>query len=419
MCDRTRRQVLQYAALGGMVGLAGCDSLPGTSTTESTPTGGPSQVQKLAPEDADSGDLFGGVVELSGDTALFGMPADNTEGGTNAGSAYVFSRTDGSWQQEAELVPDDGNEEDLFGSAVALGTDTALVGARRDGDQHGYDTGSVYAFSRANGSWRQEAKFVPEDGGNQFGYDIALEGDTALVITGQNHEVYEFRRSGGSWTERSKVALDRESSTPIFTTVELSGDTAVVGTGGEDSENGEVTGSAYVFSRANGSWQQEARLLPDDGHRLDEFGEAVALDGDVALIGAKNVDTSQAENAGAAYVFTRSGGSWEQTTKLVADDGEQYDGFGTAVALGEDVTFVGAPTDHNDNGGDAGTVYVFSRADDSWSREAELIADDGDESDRFGESVAVDGDTLVAGANTDEDPNGRRGGSAYVFELSQ
>ena len=165
-----------------------------------------------------------------------------------------------------------------------------------------------------------------------------------------------------------------------------------------------------------GGWSQQVKLTPDDGDPIDSFGSSVTLDGARALVGAYGDEDPNGDDAGSAYVFERTNGSWTQQAKLIPDDGDADDLFGDAVALDGGTALVGAPWDEDPNGDSAGSAYVFERSNGSWAQQAKLAPDDGDAEDNFGSSVTLDGDGALVGANGDEDPNGANAGSAYVFE---
>jgi hypothetical protein len=321
-------------------------------------------------------------------------------------------------EQEAKLVPSDGAAEDLFGASVALDGDTALIGAVLD-DDNGSESGSVYVFTRTSDVWTEQAKLLPSDGadGDSFGNAVALDGDTAVIgaaFDTDNGEdsgsAYVFTRIGGGWTEQAKLLpADGVASDHFGRAVALDGDTAVIGT----FENSSLDpGSAYVFTRIGGVWTEQAKLLPSDGDVQDFFGAAVAVDGDTALIGAFHHDGNGFE-AGATYVFTRAGGVWTEQAKLMPADGAEYDRFGNAVALEGDTALIGAIED-SDNSSGSGSAYVFTRTGGVWTERAKLLPADGDSEDYFGCDVALDGDAAVIGAYLDED-NGYHSGSAYVF----
>lgn len=159
------------------------------------------------------------------------------------------------------------------------------------------------------------------------------------------------------------------------------------------------------------------KLAAEDGDADDGFGWTIALDGDTALIGASGDDDPNGKGAGAAYVFERSNGRWEQQAKFAAGDGDAEDGFGVSVALASETALVGAPFDEDPNGTKAGSAYVFERSTGGWEQQAKLAAEDGDSEDGFGTSVALTGRTGLVGAPGDDDPNGKYAGAAYVFTV--
>lgn len=185
---------------------------------------------------------------------------------------------------------------------------------------------------------------------------------------------------------------------------------ALVGAPGDDSL-GNGAGAAYVFEQTGATWVRVAKLTASDAAEYDTFGSAVAISGDVAVVGAPSHD-GQAVDAGAAYVFERADGVWTEVIQLTASDGADCDGFGRSVAISGDMLVVGA--DGNDEQGfDAGAAYMFQRVDGVWTPAGKLTASDGTDGDAFGVAAAISGSTLVIGAYRNA---GGSPGSAYVFE---
>jgi len=196
--------------------------------------------------------------------------------------------------------------------------------------------------------------------------------------------------------------------------VAISGDSVVVGAN-LDGDAGTESGSAYVFIRSGITWTQQAKLTADDAAAGEQFGGAVAISGDSIVVGAFRDDDAGTES-GSAYVFTRSGITWTQQAKLTASDAAGDNQFGISVAVSGNSVVVGANED-DDDGPNSGSAYVFTRSGIVWSEEAKLTASDADVNDQFGTSVAILGDSVVVGANFD-DGIGTRSGSAYVFTRS-
>jgi len=380
------------------------------------------QQAKLLPTDGMANGRFGFSATLSGDTALVGAIYDDDQGEAS-GSVHVFVHSGGAWSHQAKLLPTDGEAGDEFGTSVALSGDTALIGAASDDDQ-GDNSGSAYVFVRSGGAWSQQAKLLPNDGEatDSFGNSIGVSGDTALVgARGDDDQgdssgsAYVFVRSGGAWSQQTKLLPNDGEAIDFFgNSVGVSGDTALVGAY-YDGDQGLASGSAYVFVRSGGAWSQQAKLLPNDGAETDFFGTSVTLSGETALVGAKG-DDDQGDSSGSAYVFVRSGGAWSQQAKLLPNDGEAADVFGTSVALSGETALVGAHGD-DDQGTDSGSAYLFVRSGGAWSQLAKLLPNDLVVDDLFGTSVALSGETALVVALADDD-QGTDSGSAYVFGLN-
>ena len=323
----------------------------------------------------------------------------------------------------AKLTAADGDADDYFGFSVALDAGVAVIGAWGDGD-NGSNSGSAYVYEQqADGTWQQVAKLTADDGGvyDEFGWSVALDAGVAVIGANRNDgngefsgSVYVFeQQADGTWQQIAKLTADDGASSDWFgISVATSGGVAVIGASGDD-DNGESSGSAYVFEQqADGTWQQIAKLTADDGASIDSFGSKVATSDGIAVIGALG-DDDNGESSGSAYVYVQQGdGTWQQVAKLTADDAAMDDRFGTSVAIDGDVAVIGAYHD-DDN---SGSAYVYEQqVGGTWQQVAKVTADDGAIDDYFGRSVAVSGGVAVIGAYQDDD-NGPDSGSAYVFD---
>ncbi|MGE4650642.1 MAG: hypothetical protein AAEJ53_07135, partial [Myxococcota bacterium] len=229
---------------------------------------------------------------------------------------------------------------------------------------------------------------------------------------------YVFTRTGAEWSQQQKLlASDPEASDSFGYAVGISGNTAIVsGHGGDD--NGGQSGSAYVFTETDGVWSEQQKLLPDDGMASDSFGFSVGISGNTAIVGADLDDHDGGSDAGSAYVFTRSGGTWSQQQKLLADDGAAGDNFGWSVSISDDMAIVGAVGDDYLGANYSGSAYEFKRnRSGSWTQVAKLSAPDraGGE-DKTGIAVAIEAGTAILGAREAE-PFGSWSGAAYAFVL--
>jgi len=329
------------------------------------------------------------------------------------------SCTKSDWSEMKKLLASDGATDAIFGTTVSLDGDTALIGAPL-GNGNEVLSGSAYVFTRTGTTWTQQQKLIASDGiaFNEFGCSVSLSGDTALIGAREWSSApgfgsaYVFTRTGTTWTQQQKlIASDGAPMDQFGNAVALSGDTALIGAPYDD-DHGSVSGSAYVFIRTGNTWTQQTKLIASDGYTNDEFGKSVSLSGDTALIGAW-MDDALGTNSGSAYVFTRTGTTWTQQQKLIASDGAPDERFGWSVFISGDTALIGAWLD-DDNGADSGSAYVFIRTGNTWTQQTKLIASDGVAGDWFGSSVSLDGDTALIGAYKDDD-NGQDSGSAYVF----
>lgn len=197
--------------------------------------------------------------------------------------------------------------------------------------------------------------------------------------------------------------------------VAVSDGTALVGAPRDEASTGSDTGGAYVFDRTESGWTQRAKLVAPDGDSGDKFGRSVAVENTTALIGAVGDEAKTGSTAGVAYLFERTANRWTVTDVLDPSTVDAADGFGVAVDLSGGRALVGAYGDERHEEF-AGAVYVFERTGTAWTQQTTLGAADGDHLDHFGWSVALEGHTALVGAPTDEDPDGKRSGSAYVFD---
>ncbi len=402
------------------------------------------QQAKLIAGDGAAGDALGYSLSIFGETALIGaQSADVTGAGTNDGAAYVLVRDPdrGTWAQQAKLVTSDSATGDLAGFAVSLFADTALVSAHAADPGGIAQAGAAYVFARnpSQGTWAQQAKLVAGDGmtGDLFGRAVALSGDTALIGANlvdagglaNSGAAYVFSRNPatGVWAQQLPRLVPSDSATgdEFGFSVSVSSDTALVGAYLAGSAGKTEAGAAYVFVRnpASGAWMQQAKLLAADSASGDHFGLSVALSGDIALIGAPDADPGGKTSAGAAYVFVRNpaSGVWTQQAKLVSTNGVPSDIFGSAVALSGNRAAVTARLATFDGQAPVGTVYLFTQAPGqaAWVPEARLGATDAAPGDSAGFGVSLFGDTLGLGASGVDLAGKMDVGAGYIFQFAK
>ena len=273
-----------------------------------------SEKAKIQASDKQAFDNFGYSLGISDNVALVGAYGQDT-GGSSAGAAYIFERdSNGNWSEKAKIQASDKQASDNFGSNVAISSNIAIVGAWKE-DTGGSNAGAAYIFERddSNGTWSETKQLFASDAeaDDRFGRSVAISGNIAIV------------------------GADNE------------------GTGGKS------TGAVYIFERDNsGTWTEKIKLQANDKQQWDNFGYSVAISENIALVGAYGQD-AEGSNAGAAYIFERdNNGTWSETKKLIASDAEADDNFGNAVAIGENFAVVGSPKE--DTGvSNAGSAYIF------------------------------------------------------------
>ncbi len=327
--------------------------------------------QQLGPAVLSTQDRFGFDVAIEGTTIVVGARMDD-EIARNAGAAYVFEfdANQGLWLESQKLLDTvTGSEKDQFGHAVAIQGDTIVVGSRLD-DGSGRNGGSILIFERSATGWTTDGRIKPDDQvqGDQFGYDVDIYGDTIAVGARKDNSggvdsgsVYIFERDAlGGWNETTEIIASNTTRNLWFGhSVSLSGDTLAVGTPQRLSRF--RAGHAYVFERDVGGadiWGETILLNdPGDSPEQDNFGFAVALDGDTLAVAARR-DDGVAPNAGRVYLHERDAdgtNAWGITSEAADLNGEVGDNFGTAVALDGDTLVIGAPiadaTSANDNSG--------------------------------------------------------------------
>lgn len=216
---------------------------------------------------------------------------------------------------------------------------------------------------------------------------------------------------------RKLLPADGAASDEFGSSVSISSDVILAGAPNDDHDEVIDAGAAYVFRRTGPLWMQEQKLMPADGGEGDAFGTSVSVSGDVAVVGAE-LNDDLATDAGSAYVFRWDGAAWDLEQKLLAFDAAENDGFGGSVSISGDVALIGAELD-NDLGNAAGSAYVFRfnapGFAGTWMQEQELLASDGTAADFFGAAVSVSADVAVVGAPVAPNDDGVDSGAAYVF----
>ena len=324
------------------------------------------QKAKLLPNDGEAEDLFGYSVDLYGDYIVAGACWDD-DAGEKSGAVYIFHQDENdNWVQQAKLIADDGGEDNRFGIASAIYRKYVIVGSFFD-DDNGYRSGSAYIFKRDNESWQQHVKLTAGDAEEKdwFGVNVSIDHDYAAVGSRYDDNangidagaVYIFKRENNTWTQDIKLIANDGEDGDRFETNCLFNDRLVVGAS-RDDDNGDNSGSAYVYRNTGGTWFRESKLTPADGAAGDLFGTAVSIYGNLIAVSATS-DDDNGTTSGSVYLFRYDGTSWNEMNKIIASDGEEGDGFGCSVDVGNFGEVIIGAQYEDDNGQDAGSVYHY------------------------------------------------------------
>ena len=385
---------------------------------------------KIIASDGAYDERFGRDTAISGN-GLYAISGAYWDGdnGSRAGAAYIYEKSGNTWPQQAKIFASDAQLESYFGESVAINSDGtyAVVGAWQE-DTAGTQAGAAYIYTRSGSTWTQQQKIVGTDTGqyDYFGGQVAINDDATYIAVAAPYEmaVYIFTRSGSTWTQQAKCQpLDGPFNTQFGTSLEINSDGTYFITGDSSKTGG---GAAHVFTRSGSTWTQQAKLVSSDLQASDYFGYDVALNSDAtyAIVGAGFEDGGAGDptsNAGAAYIYTRSGSTWTEQAKIQANDvtANAYFGVGTSMNSSGDRVIIGAYGLNNN----IGSVYIFQRAGSTWTQQAKLRGSDANAVSGSGGlknvSMSDDGNTVIY-AHYYQTVNGVSGvGAAYIFEANE
>ena len=366
-------------------------------------------------------DNFGACVSIAGDVAVIGAPGDG-HAGAGSGAAYIY-RFDGfAWNEEARLTAADASAGDFFGASVSLSGNVVVIGAWGDDPAELVNAGSAHVFRFDGQAWDYEQTLSPADREalDRFGWSVAVDGESVVVTALDDDDhgpssgaAYVFGYVDGVWIESAKLtASDAEAGDQFGSAAAIDGDTILVGAWRtrDDDGGGPDSGAAYAFRYDGTVWLQDPKITAAASAGGDEFGVAVAISGDLALIGAHELVNG---GPGSAYVFRREEATWVQEARLTASDGAALDRFGRSLSVAGGTIAIGAPGSDR-VAVDSGAAYIYRYDGDGWIERASLAASNAADGSLFGSGVAVHGATAVIGAPLDDDA-GTDPGSAYAF----
>ena len=339
---------------------------------------------------------FGWDVDADGDYSIVG----------SLGESAVINFFDGTdWLEQAVLSPADLGFNDGYGGSVSISGNTCVVGAFL---QNNFE-GAVYVYTRTGTTWSLEQKLEASDGvGNdRFGQDVSIDGEN-IVVGNQNSKAYIFSRMGTTWTEDatiSPVGIDPTNSFGF--TVGIFGNTVAVG----DWRDLGNKGAVYVYTGGGSTWNLQEKLTASDADFGDQFGWDISLWENQLLVGA-NRDADNGSGAGAAYLFSRSGITWNVGAKYLASDGQASDNYGGVVTLSETKAVISA----NGFNSFSGAAYTYENNGSVLDETQKLEPSDGATGDGFGTSSAVAGNQVLVGSSYHTQTGSvTDGGGVYIY----
>jgi len=432
---------------------------PLTTSTSSQPY---TQINKLVASDRINNVEFGRAVSISNNYAVVGEQledndAEGKDPKQDAGAAYIYERgTDGKWKQVQKIVASDRSQGANFGWSVGVSGNTIVVGAvyeRFDatGRNESTSEGAAYVFERgADGVWKQTQKLLSSDrsGYNYFGTSVGIDGNIIVVgasghsrdsterqegYVGDAGAVFVFEKKGNNWRRTYKLlASDREHGGSMGNSVAISGNRVIAGAWAQDfGMNGEnrmeASGAAYIWERMDdGKWTRGQKLIASDRSPFDEFGYSVAIDGDNAVVGARNVTLNPKDEdnngySGEAYIFScNENGEWKEVEAIIPKERKTGDLVGASVGVSGNYVIIGSPR------GDGkkpyiGAVYIYwKNPQGKWVQTQKINASDEGTYANFSTGVAIHKGLIISGSPMEwRDVDGKNefsgAGAAYIF----
>jgi hypothetical protein len=358
-------------------------------------------------------DSFGGAVAIEEDTLVIGSYTDARTPSTASGAAYVYQRTGSDWIRTQTLSPSGsghyfGQQIDIAGNYMAISGRGAISSNN--------PSGGVYIYQKQKNTWaldtvvRPPADLIDIDGGTDFGRSIAFDGQSLIVgAMGDDHHgtwsgaAFVFSRVNGQWIEQAKL-VSPESSHFYGQSVAISGNTAAVGADASGID---------IYRNINGNWILDDHLLPDQGESFAALDQRnIAITQNTVLVG------SQQLSSGGLYVFERQDGQWERTAKLATVPYGSTDAKWTVAAQGD--WLVGGASIEWPSGtyGDLdGAAYVFHRINGAWQLDSQLLGSDTFHTDAaFGFCADIHDGEVAIGRRPNNTPASSYEPGVYVFE---
>ena len=369
--------------------------------------------QRAVPDEAGANAQFGAAASLDGSLALFGADGEDSF----KGAAYFYTKGTSGWTELQRITANDPNVAE-FGYRTMLRDDIAIVTADMSGPNTGQGSAYVFSPD-GTGSWTQTQILTLPDGTgfDNFGSAIALDGERlvigahGVVVSGNLGQgaAHSFARSQNGWAKTQQILADDGAMNDNFgNSAVMANDTLFIGANAATVDGVFAEGAVYVYNYDGQQWNQVQKITEPTGSTFDFFGISLAFDGTTLMVGATESDGSR---AGSVYVFTNDGTKWVQQQRLTVDDLVAGANFGNAIALHGDGAVIGADVQTVDGFTSRGSAFLFRFDGASWVLDHTFVSSDGTTDDFFGLAVDYDGSTALISTLH---PNGNQG-AAYFY----
>ncbi len=343
---------------------------------------------------------FGSIVDIEGDQILV-----SNRNFVDTDKVFAFIKNGNAWDHDGELINPGQLADDNYGRSIGVDGDYAVVGA----DEAFNDAGRAYVFKRTGaGQWNLEQTLTSSDlvAGDGFGSGVGISGNVIVVSSGDKNNgdgaAYFFELENGNWVEKKKVTPGNLNNSRFGYWLSIHGNYAAI--------SAHQDNVVFVYKRENGVWTEKQQLTSPSSS--DSYGVSVSLWGERLLIGALN-DDEGGNNAGAVYIYKRSGENWNVEQKLIASDATDTRSFGGRNALGQSYAVIGCL--YEDPITFDGSAYVFKREGTTWTEVEKYETAD---NDFFGWGTGVSNNTAVVGVYGDN-THGSRAGAVFVYDLPE
>lgn len=342
-----------------------------------------SQLSNITPSDNESGDQYGYAITASADGSYVAVSSlTDDDSGTNAGAVYVYSKNIEGYTQMQKIISDPTLSPNGFGEVIKLSPN-----------------GKYLAISQYDTSQASDYK----------SYVLIYQ-----LNSSNNNNTYNLIQT---LTEQTNSAIANFIDYGCSISFSFNGNRLAIGASGELNS---TTGKVYMYIKGNSGYVLEQEIQSSDIAVNDLFGKSLDMnyEANKIIIGAPKEDTAAAD-AGTVYYFTRNGTTWTQQQKINASDGGSNDQFGIVVKMSANSLYIVVSSLYDDdNGDDAGAVYVYNLngATNQWGSESKLISSDGEANDLLGNSIDINvlGNIIVIGCSL-EDSSGSSSGAVYIF----